>query len=85
MKTQLEKDLYSIGETPETLALLNDEFLKWGKKRGWYITVNRINKKGWLVYGLNDNLQQHFNYIGIGILEDYFDKPTTMLNKFINS
>ena len=83
-KSQLEKDLTEIGETYESFVELNKQILKWGNKNGWYIVLNRIPKKGWMVYGLQNGGKQNYHEIGLKLLEDYFDKPITMLNKFIN-
>ena len=83
--TKLEKGLFEIGETYNTWTELNAMILEWGQKRGWYILINRIPKKGWIVYGLQDGGNQTRHEIGLGILQDYFDKPVTMLNKFITA
>ena len=80
--TKLEQDLDVIGETYESFCDLNKLISEWAAKKDWYIVLNRIPKKGWLVYGLH-GCAQSFHYIDLYILEDYFDKPTTMLNEFI--
>jgi hypothetical protein len=82
-KSQIEKDLAEIGETYESFVELNKEFLKWGEKRGWNIVLNRLPKKGWRLYGLQNGGKQLNHEFGLKVLEDYFDSPITMLNKFI--
>lgn len=84
MKTSIETDLIKIGETYESFIGLNKQILAWGEKNSWYIIINRIPRKGWLVYGLNNKGKQNYHEIGLKLLEDYFDKPITMLNNFIN-
>ena len=83
--TTLEKDLKQIGESYDTFTHLNQLILNWGQKRGWYIVLNRVHKKGWILYGLQNGGRQHYHEIGLKLLEDYFDSPITMLNKFITN
>ena len=83
--TAIAKDLKEIGETVNSLYDLNTLIMEWAQKRNWYIVVNRIPKKGWLIYGLNNEGQQLYSWCGLGVIGDYFDKPTTSLNKFINT
>jgi len=84
MKTQLEKELILIGETYDSFIELNKLIFIWAEKRGWYIVLNRLPKKGWIVYGLQNGGKQNVHEIGLKLLEDYFDKPTTSLQKFIS-
>jgi len=82
--TTIEKELASIGETYSSFADLNQNILQWGEKRGWYIVLNRVPKKGWILYGLQDGGRQLFHEFGLPVLESYFDSPVTMLNRFIS-
>ena len=82
--TIIEKELKEIGENYQSFVELNELILKWGQKNNWYIVLNRIPKKGWLVYGLENGGKQNYHSIGLKLLEEYFDKPITMLNNFIN-
>lgn len=79
---QIEKDLKEIGESTETLLQLRELMYEWGKKKGLYIQINRIPKKGWLIYGLKEKTQL-FQWCGLGVLEEYFDSPITSLNRFL--
>lgn len=82
-KNQLEKDLMQIGETYDSFTQLNKLFKDWGKKHDWYIVINRVPKKGWIVFGMK-GLTQHTHEIGLDVVEKYFDEPISMLNKFVN-
>lgn len=84
MKTIKEKELNEIFETENSLNELNELIATWAAKRGWHIFINRVNKKGWVVYGINKDAQQLMQYCGIGVIEKYFDSPITSLNSFIN-
>ncbi len=79
-----EKELKEINESGESLNFLNSLIGKWAEKRNWYIIINRVPKKGWLVYGLTENGKQLYQWCGVGAIEKYFDSPITSLNEFIN-
>ena len=81
--TQEDKDLAEIGETYDSLVDLRKLISEWAKKKGWDINIGRVSKRGWLVNGISPEGVHQTHEIALGVLEDYFDKPTTMLNKFI--
>ena len=83
-KTILEKELEQIGESWESFCKLSKKLSEIGEQNNFSITINRVLKRGWLVYGLTNNGNQVFNDIGLGTLKKYFDDPNLMMNEFIN-
>lgn len=81
--TQLEKDLKEICESPDTLQQLRELINEYGKKRGIYFVLNRLPKRGWILYSLQDGGKQIWQEMGLGILERLFDSPITSLKKHL--
>ena len=80
----IDIELNDIGESMDTLNHLRGLLTEYGNKIDIYIQVNRIAKKGWILYTLQAKGAQITQTMGLGQLERLFDSPITFIKEHLN-
>ena len=79
----IDKELKLINQDTDSLYTLNQKILDIGKGLNWYFVINRVNKVGWIVYGLENGGKQIRQEVGLNVLSRYFTETEIAINRFV--